>query len=84
MAWTYKHPKSGIYQVGFWYEDFQYRKSLRTHDKRKAGEHAKTVQRAVAACRLPFVPEKAITVVQLHSTRAVTACLPRYAGRRCY
>ena len=51
MAWTYKHPKSGIYHVGFWYEGFQYRKSLRTRDKRKAGEHAKSVQRAVDAIK---------------------------------
>lgn len=51
MAWTYLHPKSGIYHVGFWYEGFQYRKSLRTRDKRKAGEHAKSVTCAINAMK---------------------------------
>ncbi len=37
--------------MGFWYEGFQYRKSLRTRDQRKAGEHANAVQRAVDAMK---------------------------------
>lgn len=51
MASVYAHPKSGILHVAFWYEGHQYRKSLKTRNRRQANEHAKAVQGAVNALK---------------------------------
>ncbi len=51
MASIYAHPKSKIFHVAFWHDGFQYRKSLRTRNRRRAQEDAKAVQRAVDALK---------------------------------
>jgi len=51
MASIYAHPKSGIYDVAFWYDGDQYRKSLKTRNRRRAQEDAKAVEKAVGALK---------------------------------